>query len=831
MTDALAGIGRSILGAAALICGARIAAAQARACETLGPDSAATDAKWTAPLNRPITIHARDSSLRDAIDRVGAVAHIRISYSPDLLPLDRAVCLAADSAAVGRVLSQLLAGMNVAPRSGGGDQVVLAPQTNPAVPGVPEMASSLGMLDRVVVTGSAMGASEREITTGLDVISGRQLERENSDNLSSALDSYVPGVWAWAQSPSNLLSSFGSIRGASSFGLSYPKVYIDGIEVANPLLVSHFAPDAVDRIEVIRGPQGSSLYGTDAISGVINIVTRHEGANGAGENASIRSSAGVTQSAFAHGVLRQEHAVTLITGSSTQSADLHVTAGSIGDFIPNGYSRDLTANASARRVGARTTLSGTARYFMEQAGSARSPLLVTPAPPPDSASVAPSATALPQSVDQYTVGVTGTFAPNDLWTHSVIAGIDGYSLSNVQTNLTPIPSVADATLRDAEGSATRGTVRFNSVLHLVDTDPARATFTFSAEQASLREVSTAATPPADPHNQNSAAVARARTIDWQSSTGLGTQANLSLRNTLFLTAGLRVEYDSRLNASQQFATLPMLGLASVGDFGPFTVKLHGSYGKGVRPPSTLGHSEFWQTRYGSGTQRALDAEEQAGTEVGVDVLVRHALSLHVTRFDQLASGLIQQVAVPADSNAESRRVTYFLENVGQISNRGWEFEASTGVGRLSASGTLSFVNSRVTKLAPGYTGDLVTGSPMLLVPARTGSVNLSWLEDRWSASLGGARALDWINYDQIALSQAFMSGKHPAHELLGAQLRQYWRRYDGGLRLHFAASRDVRDRFAIDVRGDNLLNYQRDEPDNITVVPGRTIMTGLRIKF
>jgi iron complex outermembrane receptor protein len=815
----LAGVvGRSILGAAALICGARIAAAQAHACETSGRDSAGAATKWVAPLNRPLTLHARDSSLRDAIDRVGAVAHIRISYSPDLLPLDRAVCISADSVAVGRVLNDLLAGMNVAPVSGGGDQVVLAPQTNIPPPSVPEMASSLGMLDRVVVTGSAMGAPEREITMGLDVISGQQLARENSDNLSSALDSYVPGVWAWAQSPSNLVSSFGSIRGASSFGLSYPKVYIDGIEVANPLLVSHFAPDAVDRIEVIRGPQGSSLYGTDAISGVINVVSRHEGANGAGENASVRSSAGVTQSAFSHGVLRQEHSVSLVTGSDTQSADLHVTAGSIGDFIPNGYSRDLTANASARLVGARTTLSGTARYFMEQAGSARSPLLVTPPPPADTNYVAPAA-ALPQSVDQYTVGVSGTFAPNDLWTHSVIAGIDGYSLSNVQTNFTPIPNVADATLRDAEGSAARGTVRLSSVLHLMDANPTRATFTFSAEQASLREASVVS------------AATHQRMISWQNSTGVGTQANLSFQNAFFVTAGLRVEYDSRLNTAQQFATLPMVGLASVRDFGPFTLKVHGSYGKGVRPPSTLGHSEFWQTRYGSATQRSLGAEEQAGTEVGLDVLVRRALSLHITRFDQLASGLIQQVAVPADSNVQSRRVTYLLENVGQISNRGWEFEASAGVGRLSASGTLSLVNSRVTKLAPGYTGDLMTGGRMLEVPARTGGLNLSWLEDRWSASLGGQRALDWINYDQLALSQAFMSGEHAAHEFLGPQLRQYWRRYDGGVRLHFAASRDLRDRFAIEVRGDNLLNYQRGEPDNITVVPGRTIMTGLRIKF
>src|SRR5207248_7085754 len=83
------------------------------------------------------------------------------------------------------------------------------------------------MLDRVVVTGSAIGAPERELTIGLDVVSGRQLERENTSTLSGALDGYVPGVWSWTQSPNSIVTSYASIRGASSFGLSYPKIYID----------------------------------------------------------------------------------------------------------------------------------------------------------------------------------------------------------------------------------------------------------------------------------------------------------------------------------------------------------------------------------------------------------------------------------------------------------------------------------------------------------------------------------------------------------------------------------------------------------------------------
>jgi len=46
-------------------------------------------ATWAAPLNARVTLHAQDLSLRDAIDRVSAVAHMLIAYSSELLPLDR----------------------------------------------------------------------------------------------------------------------------------------------------------------------------------------------------------------------------------------------------------------------------------------------------------------------------------------------------------------------------------------------------------------------------------------------------------------------------------------------------------------------------------------------------------------------------------------------------------------------------------------------------------------------------------------------------------------------------------------------------------------------
>jgi iron complex outermembrane receptor protein len=67
--------------------------------------------------------------------------------------------------------------------------------------------------------------------------------------------------------------------------------------------------------------------------------------------------------------------------------------------------------------------------------------------------------------------------------------------------------------------------------------------------------------------------------------------------------------------------------------------------------------------------------------------------------------------------------------------------------------------------------------------------------------------------------------------MIGPDLRAYWRQYTGGLRLRAGMSRDIRRDFSVELSAENLLNYQRGEPDNITIVPGRTIMTGVRIKF
>jgi TonB dependent receptor/TonB-dependent Receptor Plug Domain len=818
---------------------ARALPAQTRTCSTVPADSSLPGEAggWAPPLDRSINIRPASLPLRDALDRIATAARIRLSYSAEQVPLDRAVCVSAEAEPTGRVLTDLLSGTNVAPVVVGNDQVVLAPRPRPTRSESPAMAPNLGVLDRVVVTGTSSTAAAKELTVGADVLNGRALARDNTNTISDALDAYVPGMWSWAQSPSSMLNSYASIRGASSFGLSYPKIYIDGIEVANPLLLSRFNPGTIDHIEVIRGPQGAALYGTDAISGVVNIVTRHDGSDGDGPQASIRSTAGMSQSSFARDVVAQDHAISFVTGTTTRSADLEVSGSTLGAFVPNGYSRDIMASGGGRIVGDAGTITTTARLFFEQAGVASSPLIQAPMQTSPGSVGAPSdvssTNGSPQTVSEYTLGATAMRAPDQRTVDSFVVGLDGYRLANVQTNYTPVPSIVDSALRAAQGGADRATLRATRVYHFWSDAPTRGSLTLSAEHTTLR-ASTVSSPAfivgtRDPGSPSSpiAQQASEQLVTWQNSTGVTAQANATIDNALFFTSGVRLEDDSRLAPGNRIVALPMLGVSGVNDFGPFTMKLRAAYGRGIRPPSTM---ERWQV-LPNALQAALGPEVQSGTEFGVDLMLHQAFTLQLTRFDQRASGLIQQVPLEADSSVTGRHMQYAAQNVGEISNDGWELGASSTISHVTMNASFASVDSRVRKLAPGYMGDLETGDRMLQVPALTASFGATWTGRTWSTSLGGTRAFDWINYDEVALAQAWLSGANAVHQLVGTELRNYWRRYTGGLHLRASVSHDIRRDFSVELTGDNLLNYQRGEPDNITIIPGRTIMTGVRVKF
>jgi iron complex outermembrane receptor protein len=120
---------------------------------------------------------------------------------------------------------------------------------------------------------------------------------------------------------------------------------------------------------------------------------------------------------------------------------------------------------------------------------------------------------------------------------------------------------------------------------------------------------------------------------------------------------------------------------------------------------------------------------------------------------------------------------------------------------------------------------------MLAVPARTLSGTASWEERRFQVSASLSRASDWINYDRLGIATALINAEGASSELTGDKLRPFWISYPGATRLRSAVSFDAWRGTLLTVTGENLLNHQRGEPDTITIVPGRTIIVGVRARF
>jgi iron complex outermembrane receptor protein len=322
--------------------------------------------------------------------------------------------------------------------------------------------------------------------------------------------------------------------------------------------------------------------------------------------------------------------------------------------------------------------------------------------------------------------------------------------------------------------------------------------------------------------------------EWGNTSGAIAQVNVAWNDRLFAVVGARAERITGFTTNAQNALLPMVGASWVTDIGEAVLKLRSAYGKGIRPANTLTRGTTWMGRAAYARASSLDPETQDGTELGADLVLGRWLTVGATRFDQRASGLVQPVAsveaYMGPNGRAVRRMTYTLENVGAITNRGWELLARSSWHGVQLVGTLALVDSRVDQLARGYGGDLRVGDRMLEVPARTYGVNALWTTRRFTVSTGVSRASDWIGYDRLAIGQVLGDPSREA-DLAGPRLRHYWTQYDGITQWRASTTYRVFGDWSAVVGGENLLNRQLGAPDNASVIAGRTLTLGVRAGF
>ena len=148
----------------------------------------------------------------------------------------------------------------------------------------PSSTTSARTLDRVTVTGSLIPQSQIETFTPVTVITAEDIQSRGFTAVSDVLrnSSFATGGIQGGQTSGSFTQGAETV---SLFGLppGYVKYLIDGRPMANyPALyngsdtfnnISGIPIDLIDRIEILPGGQ-SSLYGSDAIAGVINVILK-----------------------------------------------------------------------------------------------------------------------------------------------------------------------------------------------------------------------------------------------------------------------------------------------------------------------------------------------------------------------------------------------------------------------------------------------------------------------------------------------------------------------------------------------------------------------------
>ena len=136
-------------------------------------------------------------------------------------------------------------------------------------------------LHEIVVTGTRNEADTRYLTQTVSIIDRRQIEQAHNPSLLPVLTEQVPGLFVTSRGILGYGVSGGAAGGISLRGLSGGSGQIMVLIDGHPQymgLMGHPISDAyqslmADRVEVLRGP-ASALYGSNAMGGVINIITR-----------------------------------------------------------------------------------------------------------------------------------------------------------------------------------------------------------------------------------------------------------------------------------------------------------------------------------------------------------------------------------------------------------------------------------------------------------------------------------------------------------------------------------------------------------------------------
>jgi outer membrane receptor protein involved in Fe transport len=616
-----------------------------------------------------------------------------------------------------------------------------------------ELAAAAAALDQVVVTGTVIPTELRAVPNAITVITAKQIEERGITRIDQLFRGDVPGLFMVNRGSLEALdATLMFSRGATKLAPYSPatdpiKTYVDGVELADPQYLAQIDPKSIERIEILTGPQASTIYGSNAINGVMQIFTKRGTTPRPRLTLNVFSS--LVKNNFNSALTPQHDYSALLDGVEGRlsynagASWLHtgrwnpakqsIRVGAFGAvrLTMLGTLGSVTADVTLRRTTSRN------RGFGGVASQVETNYRETGwyAPSGTSDRVAPMTSTF---VGQ-TLGITLGYVSAPWWSQELALGTDQSDTESrytARSYATPgffiIPDcclirTSDTTLRLVQNHADRRSLRYTTTARFPITSLAQATITAGADAWKDLTTSLFAQP-----QSLTGSLSGSTSITRQPGHNLGgfTQTQLALNDRLFITYGLRAEWNPNFGAESQPNYSPRYGVAYTQEIAAVTAKLRASYGRSTRPPARTLKTERLSTQsvsfvvpdYGvfasTLASPELGPESQQGGEGGLELYFGTHGSLVITRYNQTVDGLIDAPIVdsvrslaPNPTYADSRdatgygywRQTQYL-NIGSIRNQGWELQGSVNTGPFTTKGTYSWTKSRAIGISPKYRG-------------------------------------------------------------------------------------------------------------------------------
>lgn len=698
------------------------------------------------------------------------------------------------------------------------------------------LISSLVNLDEIVVAGSLSKREIRAVANPITTVTSNEIVYRNSTWLPAVLEA-IPGVQLTFGAESELsahnIMSYISMRGGIPASSSLVKFYIDGIEVSDVTYLELLTPNMIDRIDVLKGPMASTLYGSGSAGGVILITTKKSTSSKTVVN--FRSMLTSTSSDYLTDIpLKQDYSLNFSGGSE----NIGYLIGVSNNRIPYSHypvtnaiddikwSYDANLNGKIENVVANLKFQVVRSEYGSYIDPSRDKYLLS-----KGISLAPVSF---NDLKTKTKGLLGSLhlsqVISDDWYHDLTAG---YITNNSDENSNTLISGG---YRNNLNSYNKYNLRYFSNFKFPLSTDISIDITSGLEYT-YTTITTGynifKTPYKDYLDQQP--VSGSKLVVPTTTTGIFGEVVWGFFNDLFLTTGLRLENNSGYGENVGSYPQPRIGLTYNFAFDRINMKPRFSWGVSsnpLPPDYAIGKNMNFLIQL---PNPELKPQRQSGFEIGADIYYGENIVLNATYYNQKVEDLVSFNLV---DNPNTPQLEAQYQNTAAVDNSGFELSGKLVYEQFTLD--LSYSSAKTlwgkgTKPIPGAPF-VKEGEIFPYLPDGSFFVRLSYQIPailNWSKK-GGSISLEYryngstLNPDYLEYYRALSKWTPPTPY---PNQNSYFKLFDGYSKINLRANYYTADFLNLFFDVYNLTNNQEPASGSVYPFPGRSVSFGINISY